>query len=72
MFYLMPLMARMMGQAIFHPRPRVVTKTVVVYNTQPKPKVAEKSVEQLQEEREHAREVEARKLADAINVDYLD
>ena len=37
-----------------------------------KEKVAEKSAEQLKEEKEHAREVEARKLSDALNVDYFD
>ena len=43
-----------------------------MFNKQSKPKVTGKSLEQLKEEKEHAREVEARKIADALNVDYLD
>ena len=43
-----------------------------MFNKKTKLKVEEKSVEQLKEEKEHAREVEARKIADALNVDYLD
>jgi len=35
-------------------------------------KVEKKSVKQLKEEKEHDREVEARKLADALNVDYFE
>ena len=74
MFYLVPLMAKMMGRTLRPNTQRLVSSTVVVYNTQPKPdkKVEEKSVEQLREEKKHAREVSDRRLSDSLNTDYFD
>ena len=43
-----------------------------MFNKKTKLKVEEKSVEHLKEEKQHARDLQARKLADALNVDYLD
>jgi len=68
----MPLMARMMGRAMLRPQPRFISQTVIVYNTKAKPKVEEKSVEQLKEEKQLKRDLEARKLSDALNTDYFD
>ena len=74
MFYLMPLMVRMMGRTLRPNTQRFITKTVMVIapSQLSDSPIPEKSVEQLEEEKQHAKDVQARKLADALNTDYFD